>query len=300
MNEGDEFLLKDVIDAHVHCGPDSISRDIDAVDLAQMAKRLGMRGFVMKSHYEPTASIAYLVRKAIDGIEVFGGINLNLSVGGINPVAVERMALVTGNWGRVVWMPSSDSESHVQFYKDDRPFVSVSRAGRLLPEVQQVLRVIAKHSLVLATSHSAARENILLILEARNQGVQRIVVTHAMMAPSHMTVNDMKEAADLGAYIEFCYNGLIGPHKEYTIRDYAEAIKAVGPTRCILSSDLGQTVNPMHPIGLMRFFRGLMDEGISQEQIHRMSVYNPADLLGLAQLHRYELLSENSRRSCRN
>ncbi|MBV8827640.1 MAG: hypothetical protein JO108_00275 [Acidobacteriaceae bacterium] len=56
--EGEEPLLKDVIDAHVHCDPDSIARDIDAVDLARLAKRLGMRGFVMKNHFEPTASVA--------------------------------------------------------------------------------------------------------------------------------------------------------------------------------------------------------------------------------------------------
>ncbi len=55
-----------------------------------------MRGLVLKNHYEPTASLAYIVRKEVPGIEVFGGIDLNLSVGGMNPIAVEHMAAITG------------------------------------------------------------------------------------------------------------------------------------------------------------------------------------------------------------
>lgn len=278
---GEEPLLKDVIDAHVHCGPDSIARDIDGVDLAHLAKRLGMRGFVMKSHFEPTASLAYLVRKAVPGIEAFGGINLNRSVGGINPAAVDRMAQVKGRWGRFVWMPSSDSESHVRFHKEDRPFVSVSKDGQLLPEVKQVIGLVAKYNLTLATSHANAKENLLLVREARGQGVTHIVVTHAMMAPCHMTTEQMIEAADLGAFVEFSYNGLIGPHKEYGIRDYAAAIRAIGPLRCILSSDLGQVVNPVHPEGLLRFFTALLDEGFTRSEIRRMAVHNPACLLDL-------------------
>ncbi len=44
-----------------------------------------MRGLVLKNHYQPTASLAYVVRKEVPGIEVFGGVDLNLSVGGMNP-----------------------------------------------------------------------------------------------------------------------------------------------------------------------------------------------------------------------
>src|SRR3954462_5423997 len=104
-------MLRGVVDIHVHADPDSVPRSIDAVDLARMAKERGMRALVLKSHWEPTASMAYLVRKAVPGIEIFGGIDLNRSVGGVNAVAVERMASVKGGWGRVVWMPSFDGEN---------------------------------------------------------------------------------------------------------------------------------------------------------------------------------------------
>src|ERR1044072_3485464 len=98
--------LPGVIDIHVHSDPDSVPRSIDAVDLARMAKERGMRGLVLKSHWEPTATMAYLVRKAVPGIEIFGGIDLNRSVGGVNPEAVERMAAIKGQWGRGVWTPT--------------------------------------------------------------------------------------------------------------------------------------------------------------------------------------------------
>ena len=65
-----------------------------------------MRAIVLKNHYEPTASLAYIVRKEVPGIEVFGGISLDLTVGGVNPAAVEWMTKVKGHYGRVVWLPT--------------------------------------------------------------------------------------------------------------------------------------------------------------------------------------------------
>src|SRR5208337_2273246 len=96
--------LDGVIDIHAHTAPDSVERSIDSIDLAKLAESLGMRAIVFKNHYEPTASVAYLVHKVVPGIQAFGGIDLNLSVGGMNPAAVEKMALTTGHFGKLVWM----------------------------------------------------------------------------------------------------------------------------------------------------------------------------------------------------
>lgn len=123
----------------------------------------------------------------------------------------------------------------------------------------------------------------MLIREARAQGVRGIIVTHAMLAPIHMSIDDMKHAAELGAFIEFVYNGLIGQYKEFTFADYAKAIRAVGPEHCILSSDMGQPGNPIHPDGLMLFFEGLKKAGIRDDEIRTMSARNPAMLIGLDQ-----------------
>src|SRR5229473_3288500 len=152
--------LNGVVDIHVHSDPDSMPRSIDAIDAAKLARSRGMRGLVLKNHYEPTASLAYLVRKEVPGIELFGGIALNRTVGGVNPAAVERMPRVKGGWGRVVWMPTFDAENQVRYSKEDRPFVPVAKDGRLLPEVQQVIGLVAKNRLTLATGHSSSQEGI--------------------------------------------------------------------------------------------------------------------------------------------
>jgi len=276
-----ENPLAGVIDIHAHSAPDSSPRSIDAIDLARLAKSKGMRGLVLKNHYQPTASLAYVVRKEVPGIEVFGGVDLNLSVGGMNPFAVEHMAATTGGYGRFVWMSTFDSEAQVRYSKQDRPFVRVSQNGQLLPETRQVIAVIAKHNLVMATGHVSAEEGLMLIREARAQGVQHMVVTHAMLAPIHMSDAQMLEAAKMGAYIEFVYNGLLGSYKEFTFKDYARAIRYVGVDHCILASDMGQPANPLHPDGLVALFEGLKKEGITQAEINRMAKENPARLLGL-------------------
>jgi hypothetical protein len=276
-----ENPLAGVIDIHVHCAPDSTARSIDAIDLARLAKSRGMRGLVLKNHYEPTASLAYVVRKEVPGIEVFGGVDLNLSVGGMNPSAVEHMAATTGGYGRFVWMSTFDSEAQVRYSKQDRPFVRVSQNGQLLPETKQVIALIAKDDLVLATGHPTAEEALMMIREGRNQGVKHMVVTHAMIAPIHMSDAQMLGAAKMGAYIEFVYNGLIGSYKEFTFKDYARAIRYVGVEHCILASDMGQPANPLHPDGLLALFDGLKKEGITEAEISRMAKENPARLLGL-------------------
>src|SRR5262249_37235930 len=108
-------VLTGTIDIHVHSDPDSRPRSIDALDVAKLARSKGMRGIVLKNHYDPTGGLAYLVRKDVPGLEVFGGIDLNLTVGGINPAAVAHMTEVSGGLGRFVWMPTFDAENQVRY-----------------------------------------------------------------------------------------------------------------------------------------------------------------------------------------
>jgi len=266
--------LNGVIDFHAHADPDSTARSIDALDLAKLAKTRGMRGLVLKNHWEPTASLAYLARKEAPGLEVFGGIALNLPVGGINPAAVERMTMVKGGYGLVVWLPTYDAENHVRDAKENRPFVAVVKNGTVLPEVKRVLSVIAAHKLTLETGHSAPSESLLIIREARSQGVEHIVVTHGLTAPVNMSIAQMREAANLGALIELVYGRM-------NAAEYAAAIKAVGPEHFIISTDLGQANNPLHPDGMLAMFAALRKEGISEAAIEQMSKANPARALGL-------------------
>ncbi len=260
--------LHGVIDVHVHCDPDSVPRSIDGISLAKLARSRGMRAIVLKNHYEPTASLAWLARKAAPGMEVYGGIALNRAVGGINPAAIEYMVHVKGGLGRFVWMPTADA-----------PVVAISKDGRLLPEVLQVLDLIAKHRLVLATGHSSPEETLLLIKAARARGIRRIIVTHPMLPSIGMTVDQMKRAAVMGAFIEFDYNGLLGQDRADAIRQHAAAIRACGTAHVIVASDLGQADNPLPPDGLLAFYRVLRQQGFTPAEIERMARRNPAKLL---------------------
>ena len=270
--------LQGVVDIHMHSDPDSMARSIDGVSLARLARQRGMRAIVLKNHYESTAGLAWLARREAPGIEVFGSIALNRAVGGVNPTAVEQMTRVKGGCGRVVWMPTFDSEYQVRSTKQQRPYVSVARDGKLLPEVIEVLGLISKHKLVLATGHSSPTETLLLIREARAHGIEQIVATHAMSA---LSSEEMKEAARLGAWIEFVANAVIGNSTTTTVKEFTAALRAIGVERAILASDFGQASNPLHPDGLEQMFRLLREQGFSVAAIEQMAKRNPARILGL-------------------
>jgi hypothetical protein len=273
--------LAGAIDVHVHSFPDDRPRSIDAIGVAKLAQTRGMRAIVLKNHWESTAGTAYLVRQVVPGIEVFGGIALNLTVGGINAAAVDHMARVTGGWGRIVWMPTFDAENQVRVSKETRPFVSVSKGGELLPDVKSVIGVIAKHNLVLATGHSSPAEGLMLLREARQQGVRQMIVTHAIQSPVLMSAAQMKEAASLGAFIEFVGGAPEGQGAAARLDGVADAIRQVGVASSILSSDLGQQGNPLPPDGFGAFIQALRARGFSDRDLEQMSKQNPATLLGL-------------------
>ena len=279
LASGQAQTLEGVIDMHAHAAPDGTPRKLDALDLARTAKAAGMRAIVLKNHYEPTASLAYVVRKAVPGIEVFGGISLDLTVGGVNPAAVEWMTKVEGGYGKVVWLPTFDSESQVKLNGDKRPFAPVTRDGRILPEVLAVIDIAAKHDLVLEMGHSSPQESLLIIPEAKRRGVKNVVVTHAMASPGgSMNFEQLREAAKQGALLELVWS----PLTDEQLTKEAEAIKAIGAASFVISSDLGQPPNPLHTDGLLAIYKGLMAHGVSAADIDLMARRNPARLLGLA------------------
>jgi uncharacterized protein DUF6282 len=273
--------LTGVVDLHIHASPDIASRSITVLEAAHLARENGLRAIVLKNHYESTASLAAVAQSQVTGVKIFGGVALNRAVGGINPAAVEYMVQLPGGHGKLVWMPTFDSEHAARTSKSGNPFVSVSRSGRVLPEVGKVLELIAKYDLVLATGHSSPAECLMLLNEAKNRGVKRMIVTHASMDPIKMQPYEMERAARLGAYIEFAYNGIIDPNTELSIDDYVGAIRTVGVQHVILTSDLGQEHNPPPPKGFQEFLEKLRIRGFSRTELVRMSRANPARLLGL-------------------
>jgi predicted metal-dependent phosphotriesterase family hydrolase len=199
----------------------------------------------------------------------------------MNAAAVEHMTQILGGAGRFVWMSTYDAENQVRFSKENRPFVGLSKDGVLLQTTKDVIAVIAKHGLVLATGHVSAAEGLMLVREARRQGVQHIVITHAMNPPIEMTIPQMQEAAREGAFIEFAGQSLRSRDAAERVQRFADAIRAVGPASCILSSDLGQKTTPLPTDGFAQFLSALSAKGFTDGELDRMAKVNPATLLGL-------------------
>jgi len=278
-------VLTGAIDLHAHYGPDSYPRQWDAFEIAALAKERGLRGIVLKNHWSETAGIAYLVRKyGAQGIEVFGAVTLDTPVGGLNPQAVRYMVDVTGGWGRIVWMPTHDSEHEVTFNKEQRPSVRVSRDGALLPEALEVIALVAEHGLTLATGHVTPDETLMILEEARERGITRLIVTHPLLDPqfTFMSTPQLRAAAELGAIIEITAGSLWrdGPGRARVL----EALRAIGPESFFVASDSGLTGTPNHTDSLVMAARVLRQNGFDEGALDVMFKDNPARLLGLPTL----------------
>ena len=282
-----------VIDMHVHSHPDVFGRNMDDIDIAQLAKAKGMRGILLKNHISETASRAALVMKVVPGIEVFGGIVLNKAVGGVNPDAVEWMHRVYGGRGKVVWLPTFESDKHVKtLAKPDARGLVVAPGGNVTPEMEAILKIIARENLVLATGHVHPEEIIAVVRRGRDLGVKNMLITHGLTNVPGLTMAQAKQVADMGAVIEVCFlQFLAGPNAplaflthwtQINAKHVAQAVKEIGAKSLIVSSDLGQSGNMTHPDGIEAAIAAMKREGISDDDIDLMVRKNPARLLGLS------------------
>jgi hypothetical protein len=281
-----------VIDLHVHSHPDVFGRSMDDIDVARLAQARGMRGIVLKNHVAPTADRAALVMKVVPGIEVWGGVVLNNAVGGINASAVEWMHRMYGGRGKVVWLPTFDADKHVKtLVGSDAKGIVVAPGGRVTSEMDAVLKIIAREDLVLATGHVHPEEVLAVVERGRALGVKHMMVTHALTSVPGLNLAQARHAADMGAMIEFCFlQFLTGPSaplewmRPWTRVDaasVAQAVKDIGASRLVVSSDLGQSGNMTHPDGIEMAIGEMKRAGISETDVDLMVRKNPAKLLEL-------------------
>ena len=282
--------IRGLIDFHTHAAPDVFGRSVDDDELAALAAARQMEAVVFKSHVTMTGDRAWLARKHVPGVKVFGGVTLNGAVGGINPKAVEWMWRMQGSYGRVVWFPTFDADNHVRRSGTAPEGIRVvNERGQVLPEVREVMKVCAAQRLVVHTGHSSAEQALALIAAAREEGCDRIVVTHAQFDVVGMNEGHMKKAAAMGAKMELCVLGmLVGPEHALEFMRHnprvppavtAACIKSVGAQHFVLGTDLGQAGNPTPADGLQVFVAALRAEGISVEQIQMMGREVPGALL---------------------
>ncbi|MEE3291227.1 MAG: DUF6282 family protein [Pseudomonadota bacterium] len=275
--QNEEVDLTGVIDMHVHAGPDSRPRAMNDWEAVRMAEAAGLRAVLLKNHFTMTPDRAALAAQLVPNLHVFGGVALNRSVGGINPEAVRQMAAFSGQRGKVVWLPTFDSEFFVTRAGTSGPFVPVLEDGRPVAGLIEVFSVVAENDLVLAMGHSSPEEVLALIPFAREQGVENILVTHVFGQDA--TRSQIRQMAAVGAIMEMDW--LAAYTNPPLLDDYVEVIQSVGAESFIISSDFGQEGNPDHATGMRDFIIALRSREINQEQIDIMAKYNPAKLLGL-------------------
>ena len=291
-------LIEGAYDLHVHSAPDVLPRKMDDLEMAQRIIKAGMKGYAIKSHYFVTSERASLVHSLYPECDLVGTITLNNSVGGINPAAVE-MAARSG--ARLVWFPTCDGKHEQQCVFDEsnpnkklpywaqiviqmkengivsNPLTVLEEDGKLTKNALQVLEIIKKYNIILATAHLSHEETFALVKEAKNIGHEKIIITHADFPTTFYTIEEQKELVSMGAYIEHCYT--TWATGKVAFETTVEQIKAIGCDHVVLGTDLGQP-NSLYPDeGLLEFANKLVEAGIPEQEVVKMTVRNNVNLL---------------------
>ncbi len=290
-----DALLVGAIDPHVHSGPSIAVRGVDHLELVQEASKAGFAAVVTKDHDYSGVMTAALITKHHPELrtKIYSSIVLNNVVGGFNPYAVEHTAAMGG---KIVWMPTLAAENHLRWEKT-ASWVHPASTQKIRPatgvpvlngdktvrdDVKEVLDVIARTDIVLASGHLHVSETWLVFEEAKRRGVKRLVLTH----PEDIvdaSMNDVSGMAAMGAYVEhsLCMFLEGSKFKTQPPEDLHKHIDAAGVDQTILCSDLGQTgvFSPLE--GFRRGIKLCIDLGYPDEDIRKMVSLNAARAIGL-------------------
>ncbi|MDR3561344.1 MAG: DUF6282 family protein [Negativicutes bacterium] len=275
----DKKLLAGVIDTHIHSAPDVRERKFTDLELALDAKRVGARAIVIKSHVVPTMNRAWLVEQAVPEVRVFGGITLNHEVGGLNLSAVDA-AIKMG--AKIVWLPTFSAAHEFRYYGKQGGIECVA-GNDVTPALADILKLIARHDVILGTGHLSAEEIMVVVDRAKELGVQKIIINHPELVRINLSIADQKRLVSYGVFFERCYaRRPTGCDWEKCFALNLAAIEAVGYESTIIATDVGQLENPMWSDALSEYIQFLIDAGLSQQAIAMMTRMNAAKLLGLA------------------
>jgi len=290
MREMVQELMKGACDLHIHAGPDIVPRLQDVVEVARDAHAAGMRAIGIKDHNTNTADRCYVASQMIPGIEILGGIVLNHTVGGLNPETVDK-AIKLG--AKIIWMPSMDAALTIQkvrvthetpwlegFVKrtDPKEGLSIFKGGmegsEILPEVEDILKLIADADVILDTCHLGGRETLALVKKARDIGVGKIIVCHPNCSVNLMPIDLQQELARLGALLSYAFLPCMPLFDRQDFRDVAQMIKEVGPDHSIFFTDFGQFPNPTVVEGVRMFISSLLAVGFKKEEVKAIACEN--------------------------
>ncbi|MDR7481159.1 MAG: DUF6282 family protein [Armatimonadota bacterium] len=276
----EEPFLRDAIDVHVHANPDTLgprSQDISAV--AVDAARAGMRAILHKDHHHSTVGVAYMAQRLIDQlvergelprrVEVYGGIATAFST---DPRLVQ--VLLASPQMRMIFFNCIYSEPLVE-------------GGRVTAQARELIRIAADHGIPITLcppNHSVKQdqddfEGTLPLVEAIADAGARALLDHPVSA---FTIDQTVRLVEFGVYAGvFCYPVIPTVAKAPAVDPdlVYDMIRAVGPERCVIGSDMGHILEPDAVSALRLLVRLLLAFALTDEQITRMCKTNPERLL---------------------
>ena len=242
-------LLNDIVDCHVHTAPSLMPRRHTDGEILAIARQVGVGTVVLKAHEGSTVE-----RARVQGDSAIGGIVLNSPVGGANPDAVSVAAALGG---RIVWMPTVSAPAHVA--ARNSPELSVHRdvrfsevpiviEGRVRDEWHDVIDLVAKHDLVLASGHLNMDEAITVFELAVARGVQRLLVNHPQLPFLEWRDEHLSRFRQLGARVEI---GVVADRLAKTNPSPTEYFLDHYPREfLVFGSDLGHETFPEYGSGI--------------------------------------------------
>jgi hypothetical protein len=289
-------MIDGAIDVHCHIDLEFSAKERKREPEFQWlpkAEAMGMRGVVLKSHWWPTVNVVpYILAAVQTKVSLWSSVALNITAGGPNPCVIEACAEVGG---KMVFLPTWSARNDVErkgfssriksYYKNhaqlDNPnYEFLDEKGKLITRGYEIIECCKANDLTLGMGHVSWQESLAFIEAARDMRYsQRIVVNHVQSHIIGMPVDAMKRAAEMGAFLESCWNALAPGRMDSP--ELVQQFREIGLSQIVASTDYFRPYSP-NPAELMRMFLGMLHEGgLSKEEVKQVACVNPARLMGL-------------------
>lgn len=287
-----EGLLEGAVDLHRHGFPEiseGIATSLSDVEDITLCREAGMSAVVLKSHVWPTLGRAHLLKELVPGIRVIPSVTLNRFAGGMRPEVVE---LAAKQGARVAYLPTASAyndlsrggishriSGEIESYQPDASegIKLLDDQGDLTAATWAILDAFDTWPMTVYTGHLSAEEVLAVARTRRLEG--RLVFSHPDSDSVAASNAAIEEVASLGGYIELCALGTYPQIGRVTCADLAQTVRLVGAERCVITSDYFFPWAPPSHRMLLDLALGLMDAGITREEVRTMLCDNPAALV---------------------
>ena len=286
--------VQGAIDLHCHAH----EGQQDALDLAKHASKNGVGGLLYKTiigGQRPAESLRRLnevlsrwcEEEDVAPIQSWAG--WGVARGGV-PISLESTRDQLDDGVKAIWMPVANSINTLTKVgvgsKGPMPqdearkigYTVIDEHGRLQSEVHDIIHLAADRDRAVFFGHASHPEIWAMAEEVEKLHFERAVIDHPFSPFIDLTIEEMQQLAAVGVTLNFTYDELspllgVDPARMY------DAIRTVGPEHCSLSSDAGEPLFP-NSVECLRLIRGYMKAfGLTDEEVHQVSVANPARIL---------------------